>query len=315
MRNTFAAEITRLAGEDERVVLLSGDIGNQLFNDYKKLFPSRFLNCGVAEANMISVAAGMGLCGLRPVVYTIAAFATTRCFEQIRVDVCYQEAPVVIVGTGSGLSYAANGATHHACEDIAILRALPKMTVLCPADPVETRLALRAALRHKGPSYLRLGKKGEPVVHTKLPEFRIGKGIVITRGVDVCFLSTGTMLPVVVQAAQELDRRGVSAEVVSFHTVKPLDEDLLTDVFSRFTVVTTVEEHSVLGGLGGSVAEWLSDQDTPTARLVRIGSADVFLHEAGGQEYAREYHGLTSAKIVTKTLEKHFASLQSRVAV
>ena len=178
-----------------------------------------------------------------------------------------------------------------------------------------SRLALRAALHHKGPSYLRLGKKGEPVIHTKLPEFEIGKGIVIRRGVDICLLSTGTMLPVVVQAAEELDRRGVSAEVVSFHTVKPLDEEMLSEIFYRFAVVTTVEEHSVLGGLGGSVAEWLSDQETPAAKLVRIGSADAFLHEAGGQEHARQYYGLTSANIVAKTLERHFASLQSRIAV
>src|SRR5262245_37500104 len=162
MRNAFAAEVTALAGQDERVVLLMGDIGNRLFNDFRDRHPERFFNCGIAEANMTGMAAGMAACGLRPVTYTIAPFVTTRCLEQVRVDVCYHRLPVTIVGVGAGLSYASLGATHQACEDIAFLRALPGMTVVCPADPLEVRLALRAALRHPGPVYLRLGKKGEP---------------------------------------------------------------------------------------------------------------------------------------------------------
>lgn len=299
MRNAFAAEITALGEEDLRVVLVSADIGNRLFDPFKARFPQRFINCGVAEANMIGLSAGMAACGLRPVAYTIASFATTRCFEQIRVDVCYQHLPVVIAGVGAGLAYAANGCTHHACEDIAILRALPGMTVLCPGDPVEVRLALRAALRHNGPVYLRLGKKGEPIVHTSLPDFRIGKGIRVREGREVCLLSTGNVLSLALDAGAALDAAGISAQVVSLHTVKPLDVDLLRDAFSRFAVVATIEEHGRIGGLGGGVAEWLADQPPSRTRLCRFGTADAFLHEAGGQQHARERFGLTPDAIAS----------------
>ena len=304
MRNAFAAQITQLAGEDERVVLMMGDIGNRLFDNYKELYPDRFLNCGVAEANMMSMAAGMALCGLRPVVYTIAPFVTTRCLEQIRVDVCYHRVPVIIIGVGSGLSYASLGATHHACEDIALLRALPHMAVVCPGDPIEVRLALSAALRHPEPVYVRLGKKGEPEVHQEEPEFQIGKGITIRDGRDVCVLSTGNVLPLALQVAEEFAGTGVSAQVVSFHTVKPLDEELLMVCFSRFRTVVTLEEHSVLGGLGGAVAEWLCERPALPGRLCRIGTPDTFMHEAGEQDYARKLFGLTPAAIVKRVMEQ-----------
>ena len=302
MRNAFASELTALAAVDERVVFLAGDIGNRLFDTYKARFPSRFINCGVAEANMMSVAAGMAASGLRPITYTIAPFNTTRCLEQIRVDVCYHHVPVVIVGIGAGLSYASLGSTHHACEDIAFLRALPNMTVVCPADPVEVRHALRAAVRHPGPVYIRLGKKGEPVIHTSEPNFVIGKGIVIKEGSDICLLSTGMTMPLAIAVSSALGAKEISAQVVSVHTVKPLDEELCSDVFSRFSVVATIEEHSVIGGLGGAAAEWLSDQPPQRARLCRIGTPDLFVHEAGEEEHVREYVGLTSGKIVHKIL-------------
>ncbi|MCA9067944.1 MAG: transketolase family protein, partial [Planctomycetaceae bacterium] len=179
MRNAFARELLELATADSRIVLLSGDIGNRMFDNYKAAFPNRFYNCGVAEANMMGIASGLALSGMRPVVYTIVPFVTTRCLEQIRVDVCYHQAPVVIVGVGGGLSYASLGATHHSCEDIAHLRVLPEMTVICPGDSIEVRLALRAAVAHPGPVYLRLGKKGEPIIHESPPAFEIGKGLIL----------------------------------------------------------------------------------------------------------------------------------------
>lgn len=302
MRNAFAEEITILACEDERIVLLSGDIGNRLFNEFKARCPRRFFNCGVAEANMMSVAAGMALCGLRPVTYTIVPFLTTRCLEQIRVDVCYQRVPVTIVGVGGGLSYAELGATHHSCEDIAFLRVLPNMTVVCPGDAVEVRLALRACMQHDGPVYVRLGKKGEPVVHRTLPNFTIGKGIVVRTGTDVCLLSTGNVLPIVMAAAVQLEAREVSAQVVSMHTVKPLDVALLAEAFSTFKVVVTIEEHGLLGGFGGSVAEWLADCFPQSACLCRLGTADTFLHESGEQDHARRHFGLTAEHIADRTL-------------
>ncbi len=302
MRNAFAAEITQLADQDPRLMLLSGDIGNRLFDDFKARYPERFLNCGVAEANMVGVAAGLALGGLRPVTYTIASFMTARCFEQIRVDVCYHRLPVIIAGVGAGLAYASNGGTHQACEDLAILRTLPEMTLLCPGDPVEVRLALRAALQHPGPVYLRLGKKGEPVVHPTPPEFVIGKALPVRAGADVCLLSTGNMLPAALQTADELAAHNVSAQVMSFHTVKPLDTAFLAEAFARFAVVATLEEHSLIGGLGGAVAEWLADQPPQPARLCRLGTADAFLHEASEQAQARAQFGLTPEAMAARLL-------------
>ncbi len=302
MRNAFAEEITALAAEDQRIVLLSGDIGNRLFDKYKEEFPKRFFNCGVAEANMTSMAAGMAICGLRPVTYTITPFNTIRCLEQIKIDICYHNLPAIIVGVGSGLSYASLGATHHSCEDIACMRMLPNMTVLCPGDAVEVRLALRAAMEQNGPAYIRLGKKNEPVVYQHFPDFIIGKGIVLRNGDDVCLLSTGNVLPIVIQAAEEMESQGVSTQVVSLHTVKPLDEVLLHEAFSRFQVIATVEEHSVIGGLGGAVAEWIADRPLRKASLVRIGVPDKFIHDPGSQSCIRGHCGLTPESISQKVL-------------
>ena len=204
MRNNFADELVTLAESNERIVMLSGDIGNRLFDRFKERFADRFFNCGVAEANMMGVAAGLATNGLRPIAYTITPFVTTRCLEQIRVDVCYHHVPVVIVGVGAGLSYTELGATHHACEDVAFLRMLPGMTVVCPGDPTEVRLALRAALSAAGPVYLRLGKKGEPHVHQEPPEFSLGKAILLREGSDVALLSTGIMLPEALRVADHI---------------------------------------------------------------------------------------------------------------
>ena len=300
MRNAFAKQITALAQEDSRIVLLVGDIGNRLFDDFKANCPNRFYNCGVAEANMIGVAAGLAMSGLRPVCYTITPFITYRCMEQIRVDVCYHHVPVLLVGTGSGLSYASLGATHHSCEEMGMLRLLPGLTILAPADEMEVRSAVKAAVRHSGPVYMRIGKKGEPVVHKAEPPFTIGKAIPMREGKDSCLLSTGTMLPIALAAADLLGQQGCSAAVFSVPTVKPLDEELLSDVFARFKLVATLEEHSILGGLGGSVAEWLADAVAPRARLLRFGTRDEFLHETCEQEEARDYFGLTPAAIAAR---------------
>jgi len=297
MRNAFADEVTKLGIADPRVVLLSGDIGNKLFDKFKQHNESRFFNCGVAEANMMGVAAGMALSGLRPVIYTITPFTTTRCYEQIRVDACYHNAPVIIVGTGSGLSYAELGPTHHSCEDLAIMRVLPNITVLAPADEVELRLCLRAALELDGPAYMRIGKKGEPVMHKSPPALRIGRSITVREGGDACLISTGTVLPVAVGAAERLAAQGIQTRVESFHTVKPLDTTTLEEVFERFAVVGVIEEHSRIGGLGGGVAEWLAARDGARGRLIGFGTADEFMPEIGSQEYARSRYGLTAENV------------------
>lgn len=305
MRNAFADELMTVADRDERIVFLSGDIGNRLFDKFRAKYPDRFYNCGVAEQNMMGMAAGLAMCGLRPICYTITPFTTTRCLEQIRVDVCYHHVPVVIAGVGAGLCYAELGATHHACEDIAFLRVLPTMSVVCPGDPIEARCALDKAVQHDGPVYIRMGKKGEPTVHKSRPEFIIGRSITLSFGDDVALLSTGILLPTVVRVGEMLRERGISAQVVSFHTVKPLDEALLTDVFERSSVVTTIEEHSILGGLGGSVAEWLADRPPQHARLLRIGTSDTFLHEAADEEYARHHFGLDAESMMSRIADMH----------
>jgi transketolase len=303
MRNAFADELTKLGNEDSRVVMLSGDIGNRLFDKFKDKHPSRFFNCGVAEANMMGVAAGMAMNGLRPVAYTITPFVTTRCLEQIRTDVCYHEAPVTIVAVGAGLAYSGLGPTHHACEDISFLRSIPNMVVICPGDAFEVRGALRAAMQQDRPVYIRMGKKGEPVVHKEpIADFKIGKAITISEGSDVCLLSTGNMLPEVIEAAHKLKDKGISAEVVSFHTVKPLDEEKLKQAFARFKLVATIEEHSLIGGFGSAVSEWLVDTETQHQKFLRFGTPDAFFKKSGEQEYAREVLGLTGHQIANKII-------------
>jgi transketolase len=303
MRNAFADELTRLGDKDPRIVMLSGDIGNRLFDKFKAKHPSRFFNCGVAEANMMGVAAGMAMNGLRPVAYTITPFVTTRCLEQIRTDVCYHEAPVTIVAVGAGLAYSGLGPTHHACEDIAFLRSIPNMVVICPGDAFEVRAALRASMQQDRPVYIRMGKKGEPVVHTgPIENFQIGKAITVSEGSDVCLLSTGNMLPEVIEAAHKLGEQGISAQVVSFHTVKPLDEACLKDAFTRFKLVATIEEHSLIGGFGSAVSEWLIDSRTPNRNFVRFGTPDAFFKKSGEQEYAREMLGLSAHQIAEKII-------------
>jgi transketolase len=303
MRNAFADELTKLGNDDSRVVMLSGDIGNRLFDKFKDKHPSRFFNCGVAEANMMGVAAGMAMNGLRPVAYTITPFVTTRCLEQIRTDVCYHEAPVTIVAVGAGLAYSGLGPTHHACEDISFLRSIPNMVVICPGDAFEVRGALRAAMQQDRPVYIRMGKKGEPVVHKgPIADFKIGKAITMAEGSDVCLLSTGNMLPEAMDAAHKLEDKGISAEIVSFHTVKPLDEEKLKQAFARFKLVATLEEHSLIGGFGAAVSEWLADTETRARKFMRFGTPDAFFKKSGEQEYAREALGLTGHQIADKII-------------
>ncbi|MEP2640022.1 transketolase C-terminal domain-containing protein [Roseobacter sp.] len=305
MRNAFADELTKLGGEDPRVVMLSGDIGNRLFDKFKAANGDRFFNCGVAEQNMMGVAAGLAMSGMRPIAYTITPFVTTRCLEQIRTDVCYHDVPVIIVSVGAGLAYAGLGPSHHACEDIAFLRTLPGMTVICPGDAWEVRAALRAALAHDGPCYIRMGKKGEPTVHSDVPTgFEIGKALPVRDGSEVCLLSTGNMLPEAMDAAERLTAAGRSTAVVSFHTVKPLDDAYLKKAFAGFDLVATLEEHSVIGGLGSAVAEWLIDTETAPGRFLRIGTPDRFYKQAGEQEYARDQLGLTGVQIAQRVQDK-----------
>ncbi len=296
MRNAFADEVTQLVQDDPRIVLLSGDIGNRLFDRFKDSAPDRFYNCGVAEANMMGVAAGLGMNGFRPIVYTITPFLTTRCFEQIRVDVCYHESPVIIVGTGAGLSYAQLGPTHHSLEDIAILRTLPGMAVFCPCDALELRAGLREALGRAGPTYIRIGKKGEPELHDGIPDLEIGKAITMRQGDDVCLISTGNIMKVALDAAEALSERGISARVESFHTVKPLDEGRLAELAGRYKVLGILEEHGRIGGLYSSIVEWQGGANA-NPRIVSFALEDKFIHRVGTQAQARERARLTAENV------------------
>ncbi len=301
MRNAFAAAITDLARTDPRIVLLSGDIGNRLFDKLKAAVPDRFLNCGVAEANMMTAAAGMALSGLRPFTYTITPFTTLRVLEQIRIDVCYHKAPVVIVGTGSGLSYASLGPTHHSCEDLAILQAIPNLTILCPADAAQTREMVHAAVSVNGPVYLRLGKKGEPDVPPGEHPLAIGQPITLRTGRDVCLLAVGTMTDTALQVGGLLQRDGVSAEVVCVHTIKPFPQQLLVDVSSRIELLVVIEEHGLTGGFGSAVADRLLEfPGSPRPRLLKFGTPDHFLSSGGSQDYARRSLGLDPESIAQR---------------
>lgn len=310
MRNAFADEVAKLCRADSRLMLLSGDIGNKLFDPFRQHAPDRFLNCGVAEANMIGVAAGLALNGLRPIVYTIAPFTTTRCFEQIRVDLCYHKAPVIIVGTGSGLSYAELGPTHHSLEDIAIMRTLPGMQVFAPADGNELRSCLRYALNGDHPTYIRIGKKGEKAIfEERYDQFRAGNWPVLQYGDRVAVISTGVMSHGSFQIVKQMEKTVGTVEMVHASSIKPLDESYLTSLDGRISTVISVEEHGLIGGLGAALAEWRSDVDA-LWRLRRIAARDEFMHVTGTTEYARSFYAIDGTRL-SDEIQAGFAASRS----
>ena len=300
MRLALVRALTRLIERGEDVHVLTADTGFHVFDEFRQQFPERFLNVGIAEAGMIGVAAGLAHQGRQVFCYGIVPFVTMRCFEQIRVDLCYSGLPVKIVGVGGGLTYGPAGATHHAIEDIAVTSSLPRMTVVCPGDPVETEKATEASLALDGPCYLRIGKTGEPVVHADgLEDFAIGRGIRLRKGSEVAVIATGNMLPTAAAACEALAGRGRDPELISMHTVKPIDRDLIVDVARRCETVVTVEEHSVIGGLGSAVAAVVVDEHLDV-RLERIALPDEYVHEAGSQDYFRRKFGLTAEQIADR---------------
>jgi transketolase len=309
MRNAFADEITKIAETDPKLVLLSGDIGNRLFDKLRGKFPERFMNCGVAEANMMGVGAGMALSGLHPIIYTITPFTTTRCLEQIRVDVAYHNAPVVIVGTGAGLSYASLGPTHHSLEDFAIFRAIPNLQILAPYDAPSLRVLLRDVIGSGKPTYIRIGKKGEKDIVSADTAVPVGKSVTIREGSDVCIIAVGTVAPEAIAAADALKEKGVSVRVELVHTVKPFDTALIDSIAKKFKLVVTVEEHSKIGGYGEQVAVRFAEKRLDT-QIVCLGTPDEFMHKVGSQSYARAHFGIDAASIaaaVSNTLSARAA--------
>jgi transketolase len=293
MRPAFIRALLDSARQDERIHLVVGDLGYSIIEPFVEQFPARYLNVGVAEQNMTSIAAGMALCGKIVFTYSIANFPTLRCIEQIRNDVCYHNADVKIVSVGGGLAYGALGITHHATEDIAMLRALPRTTVVVPGDPVEAEYATRAIVRQPGPCYLRLGKSGEPTIHPKDVDFQLGKALTVREGSDLCLIVNGGLLHTVVQVADRLAREGVHARVLSMHTVKPLDTQAVLRAARETSAILTIEEHSVTGGLGSAVAETLAESAELKVPFKRLGLPADFTCQVGSQDYLRSYYSLS----------------------
>jgi transketolase len=303
MRQAFLSAITALASNDPQVMLLTGDTGFHVFDQFREQFPAQFLNVGIAEAAMIGMAAGLALSGKKVFVYGIAPFVTLRCLEQIRVDLCYQRLPVIIVGVGAGLTYGTSGSTHHTIEDCAVLNSLPGMTVLSPGDPAETLALVQEAVTLAGPCYLRIGKSGEPAVHPSgLTGVRIGQGITLHRGSEVAVIATGTMLAGAHEACRLLAGQGVSTELISMHTLKPLDQPLVMELARRFPVMVTVEEHTVIGGLGAMVAMVLATMGCGV-RLFMAGIPDQYADPAASQEALRARYHLTPGQLAARIVD------------
>ncbi|OUC07957.1 transketolase [Litorilinea aerophila] len=298
MRTAFIDTLFELAKEDPRIVLVVGDLGFGVVTRFMEELPDQFVNAGVAEQNMTGLAAGMALSGKIVFTYSIANFPVLRPLEQIRNDICYHNANVRIVPVGGGMAYGSLGPSHHATEDIAVMRALPNMVVIAPGDPVEARLATKALIEHQGPAYLRLGRAGEPVVHSSTPDFEIGRAITVRQGSDITLISTGGLLHETVQAAELLAETGIQARVVSMHTVKPLDTEAVLAAARDTEGVFTVEEHSVIGGLGSAVAETLLEAGVYPRYFKRIGLNGEFSSLVGTQEYLRAQYGLDAPGIV-----------------
>jgi transketolase len=293
MRGAFFRALLELAEQDERVNLVVGDLGFGVVEEFARRFPKRFLNAGVAEQNMTGIAAGMALSGKIVFTYSIANFPILRCLEQVRNDVCYHNANVKIVAVGGGLAYGSLGSTHHATEDLAIMRSLPRMVVVAPGDPAEAQLATRAVAAHSGPCYLRLGRAGEAKVHHGQIHFQLGKAIQVRDGKDLTLISTGGLLETAVQVAESLRHTGLQTRVLSMHSVKPLDSDAILAAARETGAVFTVEEHSVVGGLGSTVAELLAEASEGSIVFKRFGLPSAFCSVVGTQEYLRAQHGLS----------------------
>lgn len=301
MRDAFFDALVQLAEEDQNIHLIVGDLGFGVTKIFAQRFPERLLNAGVAEQNMTGIAAGMALSGKTVFTYSIANFPVLRCFEQIRNDVCYHKANVKVVAVGGGFAYGSLGASHHATEDLAVMRALPGMTVIAPGDPAEAQAATRAIASMKGPCYLRLGRAGEPKVHHNPIQFQIGKAIVARKGDDITLISTGGMLETSVHVADKLSLKGIGCRVLSMHTLKPLDEAAVCAALDETAAIFTLEEHSIIGGVGSAVAEVLSEKHEKPVLFKRFGLPSSFTCTVGAQEYLRAQHGLT-VESITETI-------------
>jgi transketolase len=300
MRATFNKTLLELARNDERIYLVLADIGYGEIEPFAQSFPDRYFNVGVAEQNMTGVACGVAMEGNIAITYSIANFPTLRCLEQIRNDVCYHNANVKIVIIGGGAAYGPLGISHHSTEDLAIMRALPNLVVLAPSDCIEADAAVRAMLAYPGPVYYRCGYKGEKDIHEGPIDFRIGKAIQVMDGDDATVIFTGTIGYNAKVAVEELMKKGIRCRLISMHTVKPIDRDVIVAAARETSCIVTVEEHNINGGLGGAVAEVLADTGNLNIRFKRIAFPDINITKIGSQEWLRGQYGMSPVSIAAE---------------
>jgi len=289
MRRSFASAVCRAAEKDPAVMFLTGDLGYQVFDEFIAKFGPRYVNAGIAEAQMVAMAAGLAKEGFRPIIYSIASFMTARPFEQLRVCVSYPDYPVLIIGAGGGYTYSSGGITHHAGDDLALMSLLPGMTVTAPCDPLEIGVLLPQLLKLKGPAYMRIGKFGEPEVRCAEPAV-LGRARQLAPGARVALVTTGALAAVAQEAVAVLGREGITPSLYHFHTVKPLDTAVLERITAEAGAVIVLEESSPLGGLASAIANWMAFGGH-SARLIRLGTPDSFLLGNPSRETVVERHG------------------------
>ncbi len=303
-RESYGSALAELGAEHEDLVVLDADLASATKTGvFKKAYPDRFIDCGIAESNMMGVAAGLAAAGMVPFASTFAMFAAGRAYEQVRNSIGYPHLNVKIGATHAGISVGEDGATHQCNEDLALMRTIPGMTVICPSDDIEAKAAVRAAYEFEGPVYMRFGRLAVPVINDRPDyKFEIGKGVVLREGKDVTIIATGLPVGNCLEAAEKLAADGIEAKVINIHTIKPLDEELVLAAAKETGKVVTVEEHSVIGGLGSAVCDVLAEK-APT-KVLKIGINDVFGESGPAVELIRKY-GLDADSIYEKV--KQFA--------
>ncbi len=299
MRKTCLDVVHELARRDKRVFFIGSDLGIGTLQKFKEEMPGRFFMEGISEANIIGMAAGLAMEGKIPYINTIATFLTRRCFEQVVVDLGLHNLSVRLLGSGGGLVYAPLGPTHEAIEDIAIMRAIPNMTVIVPADADEMRRAMIQSLDHQGPIYIRIAKGGDPIVSREDIPFKIGKALKMLSGTDALVVTTGVTLSNGLEAAGQLEQEGMKVGVLHVPTIKPLDGEAIKEYAVKVPIIVTIEEHSIIGGLGSAVAEIISEANfSSPKRFKRIGIPDVFADQYGSQSSLMEGFGITTQNLV-----------------
>lgn len=310
MRNAHLKALYELAGSDPRIIAAISDNGAIVYDQYRADFPKQFINFGIAEATMISGCAGLASCGKIPFAYTIIPFLVMRAYEQVRNDVCLQRQNVKLIGVGGGLAYSTLGPTHHAIEDIAVMRVLPNLSIIVPASPLEVYQATLAAAQIEGPVYLRLEATREPELYDSSYQFEFGRGVILHEGDDVTIVAVGSILNDVLQAAKEVAKEHIRVRVINLHTVKPIDREILIKAAQETRAILTVEEHNITGGLGGAIAEVLLESGTLPLVFERMGLPDQFAQGYGTRAEMKAMNGISPQAIYQKIVRIYQRKLQ-----